>query len=559
MDSSTAEASTAEMYIGVDVGTCSVRAGLFTRNGELVSMSSQPLRVNQPKADFSEQSSDEIWEGVCSVVKAVAAHTRDNTQIKGIGFDATCSLVVLDEDFLPVSVSPTGDAEWNVVMWMDHRAKDQAERINAGRHDVLRNVGGKMSLEMQPPKLMWLKECLHEQCWKKAKHFMDLPDFLTFKATGSTSRSLCSLVCKWGFQASEEGERFWDDSFWQEIGLHDLVTDNHDSIGSVALVRGRRVRGGRVRRRAGRASPPRGDARWLRRSSMRTRRGLGAVGCRRGRGATAVRAARCRSVPVICGTSACHMAISERPLFVPGVWGPFYAAMVPNYWLSEAGQSAAGKLLDHIIETHPAYAEVMSLKQSDDHAQVFLNRHLQGLSEARGLASMARLTAQLHVWPDFHGNRSPIADPNIRGMICGLTLDKSVDDLAILYLASMQALAYSTRSIIEALVKHGHDIQMVILCAGLSKNSLYCQVHADALEMSVVVPEASECVLLGAALLASCAAAAFASPREAMQSMTGSSTLVKPTLQDRRFHEKKYKVFTQMVKHQDEYKVTMAG
>ena len=47
---------------------------------------------------------------------------------------------------------------YDVIMWMDHRAKEQAELINSDKHAVLRYVGGKMSLEMQPPKLLWLKQ-----------------------------------------------------------------------------------------------------------------------------------------------------------------------------------------------------------------------------------------------------------------------------------------------------------------------------------------------------------------------------------------------------------------
>lgn len=57
---------------------------------------------------------------------------------------------------------------------------------------------------------------------------------------------------------------------------------------------------------------------------------------------------------MICGTSTCHMAVSQNPLFVPGVWGPYYSAMVPGLWLSEGGQSATGRLLDHVIQSHPA-------------------------------------------------------------------------------------------------------------------------------------------------------------------------------------------------------------
>lgn len=51
-----------------------------------------------------------------------------------------------------------GDRQKNVVMWMDHRAEDQATRITESGHGVLSRVGGIMSPELQPPKLLWLKE-----------------------------------------------------------------------------------------------------------------------------------------------------------------------------------------------------------------------------------------------------------------------------------------------------------------------------------------------------------------------------------------------------------------
>lgn len=51
-----------------------------------------------------------------------------------------------------------GDGRKNVVMWMDHRAEGQATRITRTGHGVLDRVGGIMSPELQPPKLLWLKE-----------------------------------------------------------------------------------------------------------------------------------------------------------------------------------------------------------------------------------------------------------------------------------------------------------------------------------------------------------------------------------------------------------------
>ena len=44
----------------------------------------------------------------------------------------------------------------------------------------------------------------------------------------------------------------------------------------------------------------------------------------------------------VFGTSSCTMTTTRDPVFVPGVWGPYFSAMVPGMWLNEGGQSAAG-------------------------------------------------------------------------------------------------------------------------------------------------------------------------------------------------------------------------
>lgn len=56
-------------FVGVDVGTGSVRAALVTRNGKLLCTSSKDTKTWNPEVDYFEQSTDDIWRAVCSVVK----------------------------------------------------------------------------------------------------------------------------------------------------------------------------------------------------------------------------------------------------------------------------------------------------------------------------------------------------------------------------------------------------------------------------------------------------------------------------------------------------------
>lgn len=118
----------------------------------------------------------------------VCSGVDDPKLVKGIGFDATCSLAVLSSSGQPVTVSLTKDPQRNVILWQDHRAIAEADKINDDQHSVLQFVGGRISPEMQAPKLLWLRRNLYEECWKRAGHFFDLADFLTYRATGATSR-----------------------------------------------------------------------------------------------------------------------------------------------------------------------------------------------------------------------------------------------------------------------------------------------------------------------------------------------------------------------------------
>src|SRR5215475_15778367 len=217
-----------QVFVGVDVGTTSARAGLFDAQGRLLATARRPIRIWQEAGDVVEQSSDDIWNACTAAVRLALHEARiAPTAVKGIGFDATCSLVVLDEAGLPLTVSGSGDPQRNVIVWMDHRAIAEADRITATHDEVLRHVGGVISPEMETPKLLWLKHHL-PATWRAAGHFFDLADYLSYRATGSTTRSMCTLTCKWTYLAHQKR---WSRGYFERIGLGDLLADSGEKIG----------------------------------------------------------------------------------------------------------------------------------------------------------------------------------------------------------------------------------------------------------------------------------------------------------------------------------------
>nr|XP_059859953.1 FGGY carbohydrate kinase domain-containing protein-like [Delphinus delphis] len=249
--------------------------------------------------------------------------------------------------------------------------------------------------------------------------------------------------------------------------------------------------------------------------------------------------------------------ISKNPIFVPGVWGPYFSAMVPGFWLNEGGQSVTGKLIDHMVQGHAAFPELQAKATARCQSiYAYLNSHLDLIKKTQPVGF---LTVDLHVWPDFHGNRSPLADLTLKGMVTGLKLSQDLDDLAILYLATVQAIAFGTRLIIEAMESAGHSISTLFLCGGLGKNPLFVQMHADITGMPVVLSQEVESVLVGAAILGACASGDFASVQEAMARMSKVGKVVFPRREDKRYYDKKYQVFLKLVEHQKEYASIMKG
>ncbi len=538
------------LVLGVDVGTGGVRAGLFDLKGKMLGVGECPIKLFRPKPDFVEQSSDDIWRAAGRAIRQSLRRAAAKPQdVAGLSFDATCSLVALGAGDRPVTVSPTGRAEQNIIVWMDHRATDQTERINATRHRVLRYVGGKLSPEQEPPKLLWLKEKL-PRTWKRAAKFLDLADFMVYAATGNDVRSLCTVVCKWTYLGHERKHGRWDMSFFRQVGLDDLfeggragssvrpmgtfaglLTD--DAAKALGLRPGIAVGVGIIDAHAG---------------------GVGVLGSAlRSRGVGSIE----KVLALIGGTSSCHMATTSKRVFVKGVWGPYYGAMIPGMWLLEGGQSATGGLIDHVIADSAAAKELAKISKSQGRTPYeILNAEVKRIMRREGRGP--EITRNLHVLPYYHGNRSPHADPYARGAVDGLSLDQSLDTLAMQYYATVQAVAYGTRHIVEALNAKGLTIDTIHACGGGTKNPLWLQEHADITGCDIVLPREPEAMLLGAAMLAAVAGGAYSSVTDAMAAMGHGGKTIRADSSTMAYHDAKYAIFRKMYAEQLERRRKMA-
>ncbi|KXS22581.1 Pentulose kinase [Gonapodya prolifera JEL478] len=614
-------------FIGVDVGTASVRAAVVSETGHIVSSSTQTIRIFNPQPDFFQQSSRDIWTQTCVAVRtAVALSNIDKRLIRAISFDATCSLVCVDMDGVGVPIGPDGqretDPDWqeqDVVMWMDHRAVQEATQITALTatstyllppfspssptevhipFSPLRHLGSSISPEHEISKLLHLRK--NSSTWPRiaAGSVWDLCDYLSHRACGSTARSDTSTVCKWCLAPPEvptaqgvarPGDR-WPRDFFAAIGLPEIAPADpaaHHPAGTVFVPPGTPLRP---------LSPDAASAMGLDPTRTVVAAGMvdahaGWVGCVAvgsgggGRGLANVEAGADSAAALhgrlvaILGTSACFLASRAGAVDVPGVWGPYGGVLgLEGAWCAEGGQSLTGAAIDHVLTTSAAYD---SLKGAAEEAGVsvheFLNRHLRTMTEREAVEDERFLTRHLHTLPTFLGLRSPDPDPHLLGAVSGLGLHpaNSIDHLALEYLSCLQGLAYGFADVLDAIEKgdgkEGYAIRELVACGGIAANDLFCRTVADVTGRPLIVPPSStSSPLIGSAICAAHAHRVSSSPPESppptflstmlLMGSAPAERVVAPSGDERvrKYHDAKRRVVTEMKAVQRKWRVLMS-
>lgn len=517
----------ATLLVAVDVGTSSARAGIVDPSGILLARAESPITLHRPEPNHAEYTSEQIWDAVCRAVGAAmrCAGARPE-EVAGIGFDATCSLVVRDAAGAPLTISRDGAGGRDTIAWLDHRALEEAALCTASGHRVLEHHGGVMSPEMEVPKLLWLKRHLPET-WARAGHFFDLADFLTWKASGSLSRSQSTLVCKWTWRG--HGEQGWPRDFLAGLGLGDMIE------------RGRLPeRAAPVGTDFGPLLPEAAAELGL---TTRCRVGAGLVDAHAGAlGALGGRAADTggidRHLALVGGTSSSVLALSPDPRPLAGVWGPFYGAVLPDAWLNEAGQSVTGGLLDHLIRWHAAGGEPTAARHGEIIERVTQLRRAEGVGLAR----------RLHVLPDFHGNRSPLGDPEALGVVSGLSLDSDFDSLCRLYWRTSVGIALGVRHILDTLAPRGYATDRLLVTGGHTRNPLLMELYADATGCTLIESKSPDATLLGGAIVAATAAGLFGSLGEAAVAMHQGDRERRPDPAAQPQFDRDYRIFREMLR-----------
>lgn len=499
--------------IGVDFGTESGRAVLVDiANGKELATSVYKYKHGvideklpgtniRLEPDWALQDPEDYIRTFKTTVPAVLrASGVDPADVIGVGIDFTaCTMLPVRADGTPLAVLPEfreNPHAW-VKLWKHHAAQPEADQINATARRLgepwLDRYGGKISSEWFFSKTLQILDEAPE-IYRAADRLIEATDWVVWQLTGQETRNACTA----GYKAMwHKGTGFPHQEYFAALDPR-LKTVIDDKMSREILPIG--ARAGELTAQA---------AKW--------------TGLKPGTAVAVANVDAHVSVPaatviepgrmvMVMGTSTCHMVLGQQERTVPGMCGYVEDGIIPGYFGYEAGQSGVGDVFAWFVENAvpPEYHALAKKKKQD------LHQTLAGEAAKLRVGESGLLALD---W--LNGNRSTLVDVDLSGMIVGLTLASKAPEI---YRALVEATAYGTRVIIEALNSNGVPVNEIVACGGLpAKNKLLMQIYADVTGLEFQVSASQQTPALGSAMFgavaAGRAAGGYASIYDAAQKM----------------------------------------
>jgi L-ribulokinase len=505
------------LVLGIDFGSDSVRAVVVdARSGEELAagVAAYPRWAKGRWCDathhqFRQHPRDHL-EAMTDAVRTALADAGSNAsaRIAAIGIDTTGSSplpIAADGTALGLTKAFADDPDALCILWKDHTALAEAERVNELAHGGTFTDYTKFSGGAYSPEWFWAKVahiCHRNAKVAKAAHtWMEHCDWLPFVLTGGGDparalRSRCAAGHKALWHASWGG--LPDEAFLTALeprlaGLRARLYQ--DTVTADASA------GGLCQE-------------WAERFGLKPGIVVAAGAFDAHLGAVGAGAAPGVLVKVM-GTSTCDMLVAPAQGLgrrtVPGICGQVDGSIMPGVIGLEAGQSAFG-------DVFAWYRRLLAWPLAGLPAakRAALDAGLLPALEQAALKLPPLGTGVLALdW--FNGRRTPDLDPQARGAITGLHLGH---DAPAVYRALVESAAYGSRAIIDRFTSAGIEVHRVLALGGIArKSALVMQITADVLNREIRVVASDQCCARGAAIAAAAAAKLHPSMAAAQRAM----------------------------------------
>ena len=480
-----------DLLIGLDLGTSSVKAGVFNRQGRALALAGRPLAVTVPHSGWAEQDPRAWWQGACEVLREVLRNIEP-TRVAGLGLCGQCPGHVL--------VGENGEPLHPAIIWRDQRAEAEVDWLleHTSPQQVQSWLGTRFVADpsLPPARLLWLK-CNRPEIWARTRWVLQPKDFLGLKLTGVAGTDSNSA-----YSLAHPRTRQYPVEFFDLMGISpDLMPPVLEDVSAVL----------------GEITPE----------------AAGQTGLIPG-------------IPVVVGTIdawcdnlAGGVLFHGQAVEVAGTSEMVSMAASPQ-------QGGEGVFLARIGEQAHF---VVGPAQVGGETLCWLARgfypEMSGTPDFEVLEQSARKVPPgsdgLVFLPYLSGERAPIWDAHARACFIGLTLTHGRQHCTR---AAYEGVAFSVRHILETCEKAtAARAEQIVVCGGGSRSRFWNQIKADVLQRPVRPAAIAESACLGAAILASVGVGVFGRLVEACREMI---FLLEPVLPDPRTAEvyrKNYQVY----------------
>lgn len=484
-----------ELLLGIDVGTYSTKGVLVRPDGEILKSHVVEHTMDIPHPGWAEQDADEIWwHDVVAVCRAILdGRPYSGEDVAGVALSAIGpTMLPLDKEGRPLRPG--------ILYGVDARAGEEIRLLNeAIGEEVIYDFSG-MVLTSQAigPKILWMKRN-EPELWQQVDHITTASSYLIYRLTGEkvidrhTAAHFMPLV--------DIKKLEWSDRFAEHVVSLDRLPRMawSDEVAGEVSAQGAAETG----------------------LKEGTPVAVGAVDALSE--AISVGVMQPGDLMIMYGSTTFFILVLDEPVPDKTTW-TVAGAFEPQYALA-AGMATTGSL-----------------------TRWFRDELAQDLPEEEAYAALFAAAEEippgaggLLLLPYFSGERTPINDPQARGVIAGLTLSHT---RAHMYRAVMEGVAYGIRHNIETFQRIGAPVQRVVAVGGGTRSKTWLQIVSDVTGMEQIVPEQTIGASYGDAFLAGLAAGIL--ERDDLSTWVRPGDVIRPQENGSQLYDKMYQHYRRL-------------
>ena len=432
------------MYLGIDLGTSSIKTIVIDDAGKKISESSQPIKSSSPRAMWSEQNPIDWLEAAEKTILSIPKKIR--TEIKGIGLSGQMHGAVLldNQDRL---IRPA-------ILWNDGRSHQECQELEKNFPELQPIIGNQIMPGFTSPKISWLKKNEKEN-FSKINKILLPKDYLRFAWCGDYSTDVSDAS---GTMWLDIKKRSWSERAVAatEISIEQLpkVFESNEITGMIS-------------------------------KSTSKKLGIPIIPVVAGAGDQAAGAIGSSVINVddaslVLGTSGVIFIVTEGFLPNPMQGIHAFCHAMPNTWHQMAVILSAASAIDWCA----------NLTGFDSPKEAYDAAEKKGHSD------------DVFFLPYLNGERTPHNNPYATSLFQGL---KSTTDRAAIIHASMEGVAFALKDGFDALIDAGGKCDTITVIGGGSRSRYWGKIIANCLDKTLIYRDGSDVgPAKGAALLAQC-------------------------------------------------------